>query len=119
MGIKLNKSQIEYLGYYDPDFPDGYEGQDIELAEYIYSNFDVIYDGMCEDYIYIGEELFESDDGRYTPWDFAETFPIQKLIDIRADVHERFHFSDDFTLPYIWRKDYNLVPELHVFVHLT
>lgn len=118
VGVKLNKEQTEYIGYYDPDFPDDYEGKDLELAKKIYSTFDTVYDYYTGEFLYIGKELFESEDGRYNPWDFAESFYVKDLIDTRVEIYRQLYRSD-LILPIEWQSADNMIPELHIFVHLT
>lgn len=118
VGIKLNKEQTEYIGYYDPDYPDDYDGQDLELAKRIYKDFDTVYDYYSGEFLYIGKELFESEDARYNPWDFAESFDTEELDQAADDFFDRI-ISLGIKLPDDWYADSMLTPKLHIFVHLT
>lgn len=116
VGYKLDKEQTNYVGYYDPDYPDDYNGVDIKLAKALYQSFDTEYDVMCGDYLYFGQELYESVDGRYTPWDFQEKFDIDYLDVISQKLYREILILYDMVIP----EDWNLgTPQLHIFVHLT
>lgn len=114
VGFKIdNKDLINHIGFYDSEYPDDYAGQDLELAKAIYTTFDTCYDCMCGEYLYIGREVYESEDNRWNPWYWDESYTLAQLRKIFNELRSKIGQFDNEHPCLIKFPE----PKLHFFIH--
>lgn len=114
VGIKIdNKDMLDHIGFYDPEYPDDYNGKSLEVAKIIYEKFDTCYDCMCGEYLYIGKEVYESEDNRWNPWYWDESYTLDELRKMFNEVRSTIGQIDK-DHPYLIKFP---EPKLHFFIH--